>query len=202
MHQVVPAGELEEALEQKIALIWQAGPHAVAAAKNLLHNLAGKTAAEAADLTTECIAELRVSPEGQEGIRALPRKTQAEFCRMSEGGFVIVEKRKLGRQGPEITTVGFGAWAAGGPWKVGWGPQSDEDLIAAIRRSLELGCNWIDTAAIYGLGHSEVVVGQAIADFSREQVFVATKCGVCRTKRERRTATCAPTVFASSWRRA
>lgn len=88
-----------------------------------------------------------------------------------------MEKRKLGSRGPEITTVGFGAWAAGGPWKVGWGPQSDEDSIAAIRRSLELGCNWIDTAAIYGLGHSEVVVGQAIEGLRREDIFVATKCG-------------------------
>src|SRR5579871_1252210 len=89
----------------------------------------------------------------------------------------MIATRKLGKSGPEITTVGFGAWAAGGPWKVGWGPQSDEDSIAAIHRSLELGCNWIDTAAIYGLGHSEVVVGQAIASFPRNEVFVATKCG-------------------------
>ena len=87
------------------------------------------------------------------------------------------EKRRLGRSGPEITTVGFGAWAAGGPWLVGWGPQSDDDSIAAIRRSLELGCNWIDTAAIYGLGHSEEVVGRAIRGMPRDQVIVATKCG-------------------------
>lgn len=89
----------------------------------------------------------------------------------------MVERRKLGVSGPEISTVGFGAWAAGGPWKVGWGPQSDEDSIAAMRRSLELGCNWIDTAAIYGLGHSEVVVGQAIEGVDRSSVIVATKCG-------------------------
>ena len=89
----------------------------------------------------------------------------------------MVEKRKLGKRGPELTTVGFGAWAAGGPWKVGWGPQSDEDSIAAIRRSLELGVTWIDTAAIYGLGHSEEVVGRAIEGFAREEVFIATKCG-------------------------
>ena len=87
------------------------------------------------------------------------------------------EKRKLGRNGPEITTVGFGAWAAGGPWLAGWGPQSDDDSIAAIRRAVELGCNWIDTAAIYGLGHSEVVVGQAIKGLPREDLFIATKCG-------------------------
>src|SRR6266568_3994606 len=87
------------------------------------------------------------------------------------------QRRRLASNGPEISTVGFGAWAAGGPWKVGWGPQSDDDSIAAIRRSLDLGCNWIDTAAIYGLGHSEEVVGRAIAGYPRDQVIVATKCG-------------------------
>jgi aryl-alcohol dehydrogenase-like predicted oxidoreductase len=88
-----------------------------------------------------------------------------------------VETRRLGKSGPEITTVGFGAWAAGGPWQVGWGPQDDDESIAAIRRALELGCNWIDTAAIYGLGHSEEVVGRAIQGFPREQALVFTKCG-------------------------
>jgi aryl-alcohol dehydrogenase-like predicted oxidoreductase len=88
-----------------------------------------------------------------------------------------VERRRLGKNGPEITTVGFGAWAAGGPWKVGWGPQSDDDSIAAIRRSLELGMNWIDTAAIYGLGHSEEVTGRAIAGRKRDEILVFTKCG-------------------------
>ncbi len=89
----------------------------------------------------------------------------------------MAEMRQLGKSGPVISTVGFGAWAAGGPWKVGWGPQSDDDSIAAIRRSLELGCNWIDTAAIYGLGHSEVVVGRALEGLDRASVIVATKCG-------------------------
>ena len=89
----------------------------------------------------------------------------------------MIETRKLGQNGPELTTIGFGAWAAGGPWKVGWGPQSDEDSVAAIRRSIELGVNWIDTAAIYGLGHSEEVVGRAIKGIPREQLFIATKCG-------------------------
>jgi aryl-alcohol dehydrogenase-like predicted oxidoreductase len=89
----------------------------------------------------------------------------------------MIEKRKLGKNGPEITTVGFGAWAAGGPWKVGWGPQEDSDSIAAIRRSVELGMNWIDTAAIYGLGHSEEVVGQAMQGLNRSEVLIFTKCG-------------------------
>lgn len=88
-----------------------------------------------------------------------------------------VETRRLGKSGPTITTVGFGAWAAGGPWQVGWGPQDDDESIAAIRRSLELGCNWIDTAAIYGLGHSEVVVGKAVEGFPREDALIFTKCG-------------------------
>ena len=89
----------------------------------------------------------------------------------------MIEMRKLGRNGPEITTVGFGAWAAGGAWKVGWGPQSDDDSVAAIRRSLERGMNWIDTAAIYGLGHSEEVVGRAIRGLPRDEILVFTKCG-------------------------
>ncbi len=88
-----------------------------------------------------------------------------------------MEKRRLGRQGPEITVVGFGAWAAGGPWHFGWGPQNDRESIAAIHRSLDLGINWIDTAPIYGLGHSEEVVGRALRGRPRESVFVATKCG-------------------------
>lgn len=88
-----------------------------------------------------------------------------------------IEKRPLGKAGPEIATVGFGSWAAGGPWRVGWGPQSDEDSLAAIRRYLDLGGDWIDTAAIYGIGHSEEVVGRALRGRARETVFVATKCG-------------------------
>src|SRR5947209_12902565 len=92
-------------------------------------------------------------------------------------GNAMTETRRLGSNGPEITTVGFGAWAAGGPWKVGWGPQSDDDSIAAIQRSIDLGMNWIDTAAIYGLGHSEEVAGRAIRSIPRDQILVFTKCG-------------------------
>jgi aryl-alcohol dehydrogenase-like predicted oxidoreductase len=66
--------------------------------------------------------------------------------------------RKLGNSDLMITPIGFGAWAVGGPWQFGWGEQSDHDSIAAIHRALELGVNWIDTAAVYGLGHSEEVV--------------------------------------------
>jgi aryl-alcohol dehydrogenase-like predicted oxidoreductase len=66
----------------------------------------------------------------------------------------------LGSTGLEITRIGFGAWAiGGGGWEFGWGPQADDESIAAIHRALELGVNWIDTAAVYGFGHSEQVVG-------------------------------------------
>jgi aryl-alcohol dehydrogenase-like predicted oxidoreductase len=69
----------------------------------------------------------------------------------------------LGRTGLQVTTVGFGAWALGGSnWEWGWGEQDDEESVAAIRRALERGVNWIDTAAQYGLGHSEEVVRRAV----------------------------------------
>ena len=83
--------------------------------------------------------------------------------------------RHLGAGGPRLTEIGFGAWAIGGPWKYGWGKVDDSVSIAAIHRALELGVNWIDTAAVYGLGHSEEVVGRALQG-RRHEVFVATKC--------------------------
>jgi aryl-alcohol dehydrogenase-like predicted oxidoreductase len=86
-------------------------------------------------------------------------------------------KKKLGKNGPEITPVGFGAWAAGGPYIFGWGPQDDNDSIAAMRAYLDGGGNWIDTAAVYGFGHSETVVGRVLKNVSRETVMLATKCG-------------------------
>ena len=88
--------------------------------------------------------------------------------------------RRLGKGGPQITAVGFGAWAAGGGgWSFSWGPQDDGASIAAIRHALERGVNWIDTAAVYGYGHSEEVVGRALADIPRaERPLVFTKCGL------------------------
>ena len=86
-----------------------------------------------------------------------------------------------GKSGLErSTTVGFGSWAVGGGgWSFGWGPQDDEASISAIRRAVSLGVNWIDTAAIYGLGHSEEVVGRAISGIpARERPFIFTKCGL------------------------
>ncbi|MDB5453478.1 MAG: aldo/keto reductase [Caulobacteraceae bacterium] len=88
--------------------------------------------------------------------------------------------RRLGRTDMEITRVGFGAWAIGGPdWAVGWGAQDDRDSVAAIRHAVARGVNWIDTAAIYGLGHSEEVVRQALAEIPQaERPYVFTKCGL------------------------
>jgi aryl-alcohol dehydrogenase-like predicted oxidoreductase len=71
----------------------------------------------------------------------------------------------------------LGTWAIGGPWKWGWGAQDDAESIDAIQRALDIGVNWIDTAAVYGMGHSEEVVGRAIAS-RRDEVIVATKCGL------------------------
>jgi aryl-alcohol dehydrogenase-like predicted oxidoreductase len=88
--------------------------------------------------------------------------------------------RPLGASGLQITTLGFGSWAAGGgDWAFGWGPQDDTDSIAAMRHALELGINWIDTAAVYGLGHSETVVGRLLKQLpAGERPLVFTKCGM------------------------
>jgi aryl-alcohol dehydrogenase-like predicted oxidoreductase len=89
-------------------------------------------------------------------------------------------KRRLGTTDLEITTVGFGAWAiGGGGWAYGWGPQDDAGSIAAIRHAVSRGVNWIDTAAIYGLGHSEEVVGRALREIrASERPYVFTKGGM------------------------
>ena len=85
--------------------------------------------------------------------------------------------RKLGYTDLHLTTVGLGTWAIGGSWQWGWGSQDDAESIAAIRRALDLGVNWIDTAPAYGLGHSEEIVGRAIAG-RRDEILIATKCGL------------------------
>ena len=84
--------------------------------------------------------------------------------------------RRLGPDGPEISVVGMGAWAIGGPWQFGWGPQDDDESLAALHKAFDAGVNWVDTAAVYGLGHSEEVVGQAVREHGGE-VLVFTKCG-------------------------
>ena len=86
-------------------------------------------------------------------------------------------KKQLGKNGPLLSAIGFGAWAIGGPWQFGWGKVDDNDSIKAIHTALDNGINWIDTAAVYGFGHSEEVVGNAVKG-KREKVFIATKCGL------------------------
>jgi len=90
-----------------------------------------------------------------------------------------MQTRKLGNSDIYITPVGYGAWAVGGSgWQFGWGSQDDSDSIAAIHRSLELGVNWIDTAAVYGMGHSEEVVARALKSWHGPRPYVFTKCGL------------------------
>jgi aryl-alcohol dehydrogenase-like predicted oxidoreductase len=91
-----------------------------------------------------------------------------------------LETAQLGNTGLEITRIGFGAWAiGGGGWEFGWGPQDDQESAAAIEHALELGINWIDTAAAYGFGHSEEVVGQVIQGLSESaRPYLFTKCSL------------------------
>jgi aryl-alcohol dehydrogenase-like predicted oxidoreductase len=93
---------------------------------------------------------------------------------------MALPQRPLGSSGLSLTTVGFGAWAAGGGgWSFGWGPQDDQASIDAMRHAIERGVNWIDTAAVYGLGHSEEVVGQFVRTLApSDRPYVFTKCGL------------------------
>jgi len=89
-----------------------------------------------------------------------------------------VKTAALGTTGLQITRIGFGAWAiGGGDWEFGWGAQEDDDSVAAIHRALDQGVNWIDTAAAYGFGHSEAVVGRALEGMA-ERPYVFTKCSL------------------------
>jgi aryl-alcohol dehydrogenase-like predicted oxidoreductase len=88
-----------------------------------------------------------------------------------------MQTRQLGKSDLHITPVGYGAWAIGGAgWAFAWGAQNDNDSIAAIHRARELGVNWIDTAAVYGLGHSEEIVARALKEWSGPKPYVFTKC--------------------------
>ena len=91
-----------------------------------------------------------------------------------------MQTRPLGNSSLRITPLGFGAWAiGGGGWMFGWGPQDDAESVQTIRRAVARGVNWIDTAAVYGLGHSEEVVARALRDIPRhERPFVFTKCSL------------------------
>jgi aryl-alcohol dehydrogenase-like predicted oxidoreductase len=93
---------------------------------------------------------------------------------------MTIPTRPLGSSGLNITTVGFGAWAVGGGgWSFGWGPQDDSASLDAMRHALALGINWIDTAAVYGLGHSEEVVGQLLREVpASTHPYIFTKCGL------------------------
>jgi aryl-alcohol dehydrogenase-like predicted oxidoreductase len=84
---------------------------------------------------------------------------------------------RLGRTEAAFTRLGLGTWAIGGPWRFGWGPVDDAESIAAIRRAVDEGINWVDTAAVYGLGHAEEIVGRALKGRAGSEVFVCTKCG-------------------------
>lgn len=84
--------------------------------------------------------------------------------------------RRLGLTDLHLSSIGLGTWALGGVWQYGWGPQDEQESVAAIRRALELGVNWIDTASAYGLGRSEEVVGRTIQGLV-EKPIIATKCG-------------------------
>lgn len=88
-----------------------------------------------------------------------------------------MDKKPLGNSDMHITPIGVGAWAMGGEWQYGWGQQADDDSIAAIHRALDMGVNWIDTAAVYGLGRSEEVVARALKGIS-ERPYVFTKCSL------------------------
>lgn len=103
---------------------------------------------------------------------------------MASTGFIT---RALGRTDMRITRVGFGAWAiGGGDWAVGWGAQDDAASIRAIRHAVERGINWIDTAAVYGLGHSEALVREALAPLgSEERPYIFTKGGLTWSAKDR-----------------
>jgi aryl-alcohol dehydrogenase-like predicted oxidoreductase len=90
-----------------------------------------------------------------------------------------MKTKRLGNSDLFITPMGFGAWAVGGAgWEFGWGEQDDKASIAAIHRALELGINWIDTAAVYGMGHSEEVVAAALKSWRAPRPYVFSKCGL------------------------
>src|ERR1700761_2737188 len=95
-------------------------------------------------------------------MRAAQTELRHSFFSHSKG-LNAMSKKKLGNSDMELSPLGFGSWAVGGgDWQFSWGPQDDNESVAAIHKALELGVNWIDTAAVYGLGHSEEVVARAL----------------------------------------
>jgi aryl-alcohol dehydrogenase-like predicted oxidoreductase len=92
---------------------------------------------------------------------------------------IEMQQRTLGNSTLDITPIGLGAWAIGGEWRFGWGPQDDDESIATIHRAVDRGINWIDTAPAYGLGRSETVVGRALREIPRgDRPYVFTKCSL------------------------
>jgi aryl-alcohol dehydrogenase-like predicted oxidoreductase len=90
-----------------------------------------------------------------------------------------MQTRRLGNSDLEITPIGFGSWAIGGAgWEFGWGQQDDQAAVESIHKALDMGVNWIDTAAVYGLGHSEELVRRAVEGWSGSTPYVFTKCGL------------------------
>lgn len=99
---------------------------------------------------------------------------------------MALPRRPLGSSGLEISRIGFGSWAiGGGGWVFGWGPQDDRQSIATMRHAIEMGINWIDTAAVYGLGHSEEVIRRLLHELhAGELPYIFTKCGVVWNEKE------------------
>src|SRR5204862_7601060 len=96
-----------------------------------------------------------------------------------------MQMKRLGNSDLEITAIGVGAWAmGGGGWAFAWGPQDDRESIEAIHKALDMGVNWIDTAAVYGLGHSEEVVARALEGRSNRP-YVFTKCSMVWDERRK-----------------
>src|SRR5216683_1201131 len=94
-----------------------------------------------------------------------------------------MQKKRLGNSDMDLTPIGIGAWAMGGTgWAFSWGPQDDQESIEAIHTALDAGVNWIDTAAVYGLGHSEEVVAKALEGV-RDRPYVFTKCSMIWNER-------------------
>jgi aryl-alcohol dehydrogenase-like predicted oxidoreductase len=103
----------------------------------------------------------------------------------SKLGHKKMKKARLGNSELQITRVGLGTWAMGGPWLYGWGVQDDNDSIKAILESIEVGVNWLDTAPIYGHGHSEEIVAKALKQ-TKAKPIIATKCGIVWSEKEER----------------
>ena len=105
------------------------------------------------------------SPEGE------TNETKAKL-----NGRIDIKTKQLGNSDLFITPVGFGAWAIGGSgWEFGWGEQDDKASVAAIHRALELGVNWIDTAAVYGMGHSEEILALALRTWTGRRPYVLSQ---------------------------